>query len=223
MSTARYACGCRRGTVLMESVLVLPLLSVLILATVQFALVWYAQIMTHYAAYNAARAALVYHPAEYSDNGVFFSSRGPCWEAAVTTLSWVSSSVGGGGSMYAVIPNWGVVPCSSHIENQVRLDPNACTEGRSDEPCIKIRLTFDFPLHVPVIGKMIAYALNTTGDEDMWSPTGWSPGAGRYAAAESARHPTMQGDFIRLHAYCMLPKPWSTLRYPRRPAEEAGR
>ena len=47
----------RSGTVLMECVLVLPLLTLLIFSIVQFALIWYAQIMTHYAAYNAARAA----------------------------------------------------------------------------------------------------------------------------------------------------------------------
>ena len=209
----------RRGTVLMESVLALPILTLLIFAIAQFALIFYAQMVTHYAAYNAARAALVYHPAEYSSNGRFFASKGPCWEAAVSSLSWVSSSVdGGGGSLRAAIPGWGVIPNSSHVENQVRIDAGKSAEGGDSEPCIKILLTFDFPLHVPVIGKMISYMLNTTGDEDMWTPTGWSPDADRYAAAEAAAHPTMQGDFIRLHAYCALPKPWASTRFHRRPS-----
>ena len=211
----------RTGTVLMESVLVLPILTLLIFATVQFSLIWYAQLMTHYAAYNAARAALVYNPAEYSENGVFFDSKGPCWEAAVTSLSWLSSSVdGGSGSVHAMIPNWGMVPNSSHIENQVRIDTRESAEGGAKEPCIKVRLTFDYPLHVPVIGKIISYMLNTSGSEDMWSPTGWTPDSGRYAATAAATHPTMKGDFIRIHAYCVMPKPWATTWFHRRPATE---
>ena len=219
----RFKQRCRVGTVLMECVLVLPLLTLLIFAVVQFSLIWYAQLMTHYAAYNAARAALVYNPAEYSENGVFYDSKGPCWEAAVTTLSWLSSSVdGGSGSVHAMIPNWGMVPNSSHIENQVRIDKRESAEGGAKEPCVKVRLTFDYPLHVPVIGKMISYMLNTSGDEDMWSPTGWTPDPGRYAATEAAAHPVMKSDYIRLHAYCVMPKPWATTCFHRRPAAEGG-
>ena len=40
-----------RGTVLMECTLVLPILVSVIFAIVQFALIWYAHLMTHYAAY----------------------------------------------------------------------------------------------------------------------------------------------------------------------------
>ena len=92
----------RNGTVLMETVLVLPLLMTFMFAIVQFALVWYAQLMTHYAAYNAARAALVYHPSEYreTENGTvsskFREKSGVCWQAAVRTLASVSFSPDGG-------------------------------------------------------------------------------------------------------------------------------
>lgn len=53
------------GSVLMETVLVLPVLLALIGAVAQIATIYLAQVMTTYAAYNAARAALVHNPAEY--------------------------------------------------------------------------------------------------------------------------------------------------------------
>ena len=219
--TRSVASAMRHGTVLMECVLVLPLLTLLIFAIVQFALIWYAQIMTHYAAYNAARAALVYHPSEYSDGeGKFFSSKGPCWLAAVNSLSWVSSSIDGGhGSLQAIIPNWGTVPSSSYIENQVRIDVDDSSEGGDREPCIKVRVNFDFPLHVPVIGKMLMYSLNTKKVFDEWTTTGWSPDPATYAASQDAAHPIMQCDYVRLHAYCVMPKPWATTHVCRIPTE----
>ena len=178
----------RSGTVLMECVLVLPVLVTLIFAIAQFALIWYAQIMTHYAAYNAARAALVYNPAEYSDNGVFKSVSGPCWEAAVRSLAWMSSSAGNSGPVaYSHVAGWGLIPNSSQIANQVRINQSE-SEEQSDPPCVKVCVDFEFPLLVPVLGRMIGCFVNGSDD-----------------------------DAIMLHAYSLHPKPWSTARYPRRP------
>ena len=177
---------CHQGTVLMECVLVLPILTAMIFAIVQFALVWNAHLMTHYAAYNAARAALVYNPSDYSENGVFFSAKGPCWKAAVETLAWVSSSVGDGGMP---ISGWGTVPSSSQISNQVRINTAESLLDSDSMPVIRMKVEFDFPLHVPFIGHVIA------------------------KCADPSR-----SDAITLHAYSAVPKPWSTVRYPKIPA-----
>ena len=217
----------RRGTVLMETVLVLPLLTTFMFAIVQFALVWYAQLMTHYAAYNAARAALVYHPSEYSENGAFLADKGPCWQAAVRTLAPISFSPDGGGSALT-IPGWwpsdnGVVPYSSFIKNQVRmhvaadgLDP--CEEG---DGYVKVCVDFDFPLVVPVMGKMIAAfqhgydaATETTRNpaENDWEVWGWNPPDSVRSKTDAAREGhAMKTGFVTLHAYCILPKPYSTV------------
>ena len=229
----------RAGTVLMETVLVLPLLMTSMFAIVQFALVWYAQLMTHYAAYNAARAALVYHPSEYreTENGTvsskFLEKSGVCWQAAVRTLAPVSFSPDGGESKLTV-PGWwtatdGRVPYASYIEEQVRLHvaPNAGNGDESPEPCeegdgyVKVCVDFDFPLVVPVMGKMIASfyhgydaateTLKNPAQND-WEVWGWNPPDAVRGKTDAAREGhAMKTDYVTLHAYCILPKPYSTV------------
>ena len=232
----------KRGTVLMETVLVLPILTLLIFAIVQFVLIWYARIMTQYAAYNAARAALVYHPGEYRDVEMpskrvkpeFLPDRGPCWKAACRTLAWASSSPewqsedGGGGSKLG-IPGWyDSIPHSSHIENQVRIVvKNAGGELESVEmtnaPVVRVTVDFDCPLHVPVIGRMLAYLDKVEGKTpskyEVW---GWNPDAGGLAELDSCRHKTMKVDFITLRATAILPKPYRTSHFARIPTGSAG-
>lgn len=183
----------------MECVLVLPLLTLLIFSIVQFALIWYAQIMTHYAAYNAARAALVYNPAEYSNGGSFKVSGGPCWQAACQTLAWVSSSpnwdsatLGEDGAYRLSVPGWFSIPHSDHIAQQVRIVSGKSEEGIAGLPAVKVTVAFDFPLLVPVIGTMLA---------------GFA-GSGGY-------HPTMNVDYVTLHSTVVMPKLWSSSRFAR--------
>lgn len=219
MPKGRQRQSCRTGTVLMECVLVLPLLTALIFAVVQFSLIWYAQIMTHYAAYNAARAALVYHPGEYRDSGGdggFLPKSGPCWRAACQTLSWVSSSPNRGKDLYQ-IPGCGEVPSSYMIEDQVRIS----TSSSEGEGWVKVRVEFDFPLHVPVIGKMIAFAAHAEDAVSTWQTTGWQPSAeGSARIHQVAEAHPLATDYITLHARSMLAKPWSTARFARVPQSE---
>lgn len=230
----------RSGTVLMECVLVLPLLTLLIFSIVQFALIWYAQIMTHYAAYNAARAALVYHPGEYrkvDEKGnvsqTFQMNSGVCWEAACRTLAWVSNSpswdsdrLGGLGTGFAV-PGWwptgggkySPIPSSSHTENQVRIVNDLdWTVEMTNAPVVKVTVAFDYPLHVPVIGRMIAYLEHIEdAHPSEWSVTGWTPTADGIAVLDSLHHPTMDVDYVTLISTVMVPKPWKSTHYARRP------
>ncbi|MGN0833640.1 MAG: TadE/TadG family type IV pilus assembly protein [Kiritimatiellia bacterium] len=233
----------RRGTVLMETLLTLPLLAALAFAIVQFSLVWYAQLMTHYAAFNAARAALVYNPSEYRTNVngvvVFKTSSGPCWQAAVRTLAPVSFSPAGGSSKLTA-GGWffpdadgnptHLLPYASHIGAQVRLLAHdtdasygedgdtqslACEEGGG---YVKVCVEFDFPLVVPVIGKMLAY-FQHVGDPgyggatpaDDWQVTGWhAPSTGNEKLAEIRSAHRLGTDYLTLHAFCVLPKPYLT-------------
>lgn len=215
----------RSGTVLMECVLVLPLLTLLIFSIVQFALIWYAQIMTHYAAYNAARAALVYHPGEYREVDekkrvlpTFQKKSGVCWEAACRTLAWVSSSPDGGGTGFG-IPGWyAQIPNSSHIERQVRVAQGE-TESfeMTNAPVVRVTIEFDCPLHVPVIGHMLAYfdKMEETSPStyEIW---GWKPDTAGEAELKGRVHDAMKTDFITLRATAILPKLWKTTRFARK-------
>lgn len=241
MNEARYKTGGTRscasasntGTVLMECVLVLPLLTLLIFAIVQFALIWYAQIMTHYAAYNAARAALVYHPGEYREvdekgqvTDKFLKTSGVCWEAACRTLAWVSMSPDGGGSGFG-IPGWwkqgdgyAPIPASSYVQNQVRVvDDLASSCELTNAPAVKVTLEFDFPLHVPVIGKMIAYFAHVEESHpSRWEVTGWQPSAKGVVALDAHNALTAMGiDYVTLTATSLMPKLWSSKRFARHP------
>lgn len=236
----------KRGTVLMETVLVLPILTLLIFAIVQFALIWYAQIMTHYAAYNAARATLVYHPSEYSTTNrfgktIFLKKSGPCWKAACRTLVWVSSSPEwnheGKGSAFGV-PGWwptgngyAPIPNSSYIEQQVRIVENAPdseemtnapvdSEETTNAPVVRVTVEFDYPLHVPVIGRMIAYfdkvEKNYPSQYEVW---GWSPEAEGMAELDTLKRKTMDVDLITLSATALLAKPYQTTHFARIPSD----
>jgi len=221
-----------RGTVLMETVLVLPILTLLIFAIVQFALIWYAQIMTQYAAYNAARATSVYHPGEYriSDEKKrvtekFMVRSGPCWDAACRTLAWVSSSpawdkarLGEGSSSEFAIPGWyAAIPNSSYIEQQVRIVYTNSVE-MTNAPVVRVTVEFDYPLHVPVIGHMLAYFDKVEDDfPSSYEVWGWRPDAAGEIEAKSRVHKTMGIDYISLQATAILPKPWHTSHFARKP------
>ena len=74
------------GTALMEFVLVMPILVFMIFCTIQLSLVCMAKQLTHYAAYSAARAVVVYHPDDFSSNGVFYTQKVVAHRAACTVL-----------------------------------------------------------------------------------------------------------------------------------------
>lgn len=229
------------GSVLMETLIVMPPLTMLVFIIVQFALVWYAQIMTHYAAFNAARAALVYHESEYRKVGndgrvltEFRDCSGPCWQAAVRSLAPVSFSPYGGTSRLAVPVAKGdggllkAIPNSSFITNQVAMH---VSEDGGLKPCletngyVKVCVKFDFPMVVPVAGKMLAYFYHALDPEtdgadvgDEWQVWGDSPDKQRSAKVAEARasHP-MKTCYVTLHAYCVLSKPYRTSRWALRP------
>ena len=86
-----------RGSVLLEFIIVMPVLLLLIFGTVQFALILMAKQLTQYAAFNAARAAIVYNPKDYrvpnaTEGKGFFSNSGPVHQAAVTSLAFSVSA-----------------------------------------------------------------------------------------------------------------------------------
>ena len=92
-----------RGSIMLETAVVLPILVLIIFFIIQITFVWTAKQMTYYAAYCGARAALVYNPADYNaiqrDDGSWatngFIRRGVVHRAACTVLSWVSWSLAG--------------------------------------------------------------------------------------------------------------------------------
>ncbi len=212
--------GPRSGTVLMEAILCLPILLFLVTGIVQFARLWEAKLLTKHAAYNAARAALVYNEKDYATrkNGriEFKTQGGAVWLAAVNTLAWRSStdSSQGEDANYS-FPGFEGDPgyrigSSAFVRDQVRIVPSQSWESNG---MVRVAVRFECPLLFSV------FALGSVQDranehsdpdarirplvhdpaEDSRSRSRWDWGTPHVSLVES----------------CVLPKPWSTVWYPR--------
>lgn len=219
----------RSGSVLMEAVLCLPLLLFLVTGIVQFARIWEARLFTRHAAYNAARAALVYNVAEYADIDkatgkiTFKGTSGPVWVSAVNTLAWKSATSANGGNAsdnYAFpgfLDNESYrIDNSAFIRSQVMIDGNESWESNG---VVRVTVKFKFPLLFSVfalgsvqgnpesekdIGPDAEVALVHDVSEDIAPHADWEDSIPHILLAES----------------CLLPKPWSTANYPRVSSQE---
>ena len=213
----------RSGTVLMEAVLCLPILLFLVSAIVQFARIWEARLFTKHAAYNAARAALVYNVEEYASSSAgkkieFRPTSGPVWLAAVNTLAWKSAthSSAGRDADYA-FPGFGKDPDyrianSAFIRQQVRIDKTGSWESNG---AVRVTVQFKFPLLFSVFA---LGAMQGHPDED--------PAPLVHPPPDSHSQGTRWDDaaipHILLTESCTLPKPWSSARHPRVSSAEAS-
>ena len=181
---------------MMETVIVLPVLLMLITGIVQFARIWQARLMVWYAAYNAARTALVYHPTAYGggDGGVihFMERDGVAWAAAVNTLAWVSATPDAADGFW--MPTVGILPNSSGIAGQVRIVPEQSWERNG-----MVRVTVEF--QYPTLFKVVDVSSVFQGT--------------RPSAAERDAMGILNAPTITLTETCILPKPWTTLAFPK--------
>lgn len=207
----------RSGTVLMEAVLCLPLLLLLVTGIVQFARIWEARLMVQYAAYNAARAALVYNPADYGDASVpgqffFYEHRGPVWQAAVNTLAWKSATENGSANLlFPGFAGKNAVPNSTGIWGAEGFEQISVHMGRSWESngMVCVTINFQFPLLFSIF------------DPSLLTPS--ERGASGSGDEEGGKDPLALVNDMKtfsLTESCVLPKPWSTDLYPRLSLEE---
>ncbi|MBR1837550.1 MAG: pilus assembly protein [Kiritimatiellae bacterium] len=191
---------------LMEAVLCLPLLLLLVTGIVQFARIWEARLFTQYAAYNAARAALVYNPADYADlsvpgRTVFHEHQGPVWQAAVNTLAWKSATENSSSSL--LFPGFAPgdrVPDSAAIWGETTIFPGRSWESNG---MVCVTVNFQFPLLFRIFDpSLLVSGGNESGDGD-------------------PMHSLNDFATVSLTESCVLPKPWSSAHYPRLSREES--
>ena len=188
----------KRGSILAETVLVMPLLLLLIFGIIQFALIWTAKQMTAYAAFCATRAIMVVPPAEQQK-----AAR----DAAKVALSWMCIADNGSGRIS--IPGWGTIPGSGSVDDRVTATILPNCDGTAD-PVAAVKVEFKYPLLVPgmVVNKIIGNAKNAPaldGNADFYGDLSRSAG----------RPPEMFGwPYIELTETCVLPMPYSTANFP---------
>lgn len=78
-----FARGFRRGQAAVESAIVIPLMTFMILGVLQLAMIQHAKIMTDYAAYNAARAGIVWNADRWMMENAAIISLLPTYEGLV--------------------------------------------------------------------------------------------------------------------------------------------
>ncbi len=198
-----------RGTALMEFVLIMPIFVFMIFCIIQLSLVCMAKQLTHYAAYSAARAAIVYNPADFSEDGKFYSNKGVVHRAACTALSWLGQMPGGPEPLN--VPGWGTVPGSGFIGRQVFIDPEA-SQFFTDVPAVKVTVAFRYPLHIPFAGSIIGY-FNSGGTADgNWDLVGLLPTDMPEKMKDNKLGETPA---FLMRESCILPMPWDNNMFPR--------
>ena len=228
-----------RGSVLMEFVIVAPMLLLLIFGIIQFAYIFMAKQLTFYAAYSAARTALVYNIKDYTkstkaddsdSSDDFLPDRGPLYLAACTVMSWMN--FGDGSADFPFFPKgtadvWWQVRISGK-ERIVKL-------GSDKLPTVAVTVHYYCPLLVPLVGDMLAYVLAGKVDSsgsvpkknDSWEIFGWVPGDDYSTAMQSV---TLTEDtpkkkiyryngipVVHLQETCYMVKPYKTSTYARIP------
>jgi hypothetical protein len=137
---------------MLEFVLAFPLVLLLILGSIQIAHIWVARMVVHYAAYSAARAALVCHTSEYSS----FSDGSPHGpeRAAERVTAWVVMGERPA-ETDVTVPGWGDIPGSGAAGRKTR-----CEVVESEPWNVKATVQLDFALIVPIAGPLIGWSVH---------------------------------------------------------------
>ena len=194
----------RRGSVMMETVIVMPILLFLIFVIVQFAHIWTAKQMVSYAAFCATRAITVVPPGE---------QHAAALNAAKMALSWMCLVDRDEGSDARVtVPGWGEIPGARSVGNRVGIA--VMQSGVSNNvPVAAVSVTFRFPLLISAmaVNKVLGMAASN-------APTSMDDGEyGFYANLDRMAGNPGEIDgwpFVTLSETCVLPMPYSTARFP---------
>jgi len=207
----------RCGSVLAETVLVMPLLLLLIFGILQFAQIWMARQMVVYAASCAARAMTVVHPVEQADAAD---------KAAKLALSWLCLVETTGESGEKALPGvaiagWGRIPGSGSVDRRVVVSvlsnsvTNVAFDGTDDKnPFVGATVSFRFPLLIP--GMAINSILGNFANRRSQSLPRSADFYGNLARASA--NPIVDSidgwPYVDLRETAVLPMPYSPANYP---------
>jgi len=181
------------GSVMLEFVLAFPVILTLMLACMQFAHIWMAKQVVHYAAYCAARAALVCEKGEYHGK-----DKGP-QQAAEQVCAWVGRGMLAGESDKR-IPGWGSIPGSGGVRRKTKVTIEELGAWN-----IKATVENDFALVFPLVGPMIGWGVNPWQSGSEWIEQ-HADETGDIGRADLVQYP-----HIRFTESVVLPKPYVML------------
>ena len=134
------------GSIMMESVVLLPVVLLVLMAAVQFAHIFFARQITRYAAYSAARSGRVaLTPAAARENALK-AARQAC------SMLALSAPAGNNGSPYA-LPWLGEVAGSQNLDEKISVN---CSPEGSPDGAFATEVVMNFPLVVPVVNSFLS-------------------------------------------------------------------
>ena len=235
-------CRNTSGSILMEFVLVIPILYMLIFGIIQFAYIFLAKQLTFYAAYSAARSALVYNVHEYANwtenessrehsTTQLYPAKGPLFIAACTVLSWMNGGSSPGNGKQIHDTNLLYFPgADSDVWDRVRITGEEHHNANRPRG-VWVKVHYYCPLFVPLVSDMIAATHNLSSPADDWTTVGWLP----TDLPEHSKNPqdTNIGNLpniaringllsLRLEESCYMAKPYETVTFARIPEEDKG-
>jgi Flp pilus assembly protein TadG len=193
MNAARFAPRRRRGSVLMECTLVMPLLFMLIMGVCQMAHLLTARLMLRYASFCAARAVLVSHDSEAQAHAT---------DAAQKVMGWLGLYAPGSGAEAIAIDGWGNVP-DSYIGGAKSGAVQARIDGGASYGEVKVTVAYKLPLVFPVFSVLLA-------DKD--SPRPMEPGIHVFSYVEPPDDKPLKTKplfpVLTMSDTVRLPRPW---------------
>lgn len=177
----------KRGSMLMEFVLTMPILVLLMFFVVQLTFLGLAHECTAYAAYCGARSLLSVNALE---------TQSAAQNAAERALSWLHpQGLKSDKEPSWLVPGWGKVPGSDTIADHVSVEIDVAAmaltlTGQSSLTVVTV--TYDCPLMIPVIGELMA-----------------SFGKDGRTIKDGEPFP-----YLSIHETCALPLPYSTISHP---------
>lgn len=183
----------RSGSVMLEFVMAFPLILLLMLGCMQITHIWIARQVTVYAAYCAARAALVVPQDEYPAAGK---------QAAEQVCAWAIIGQAEG-EPEKVIPGWGTIPGTGAIGRGTKV----VTMIRQVDPWnVSATVTFDFGLVMPVAGPVIGWLVNPWNENSEWLEQRADDTGNMHRFVDSVQYP-----HVRFRETVVLSKPYVTL------------
>ena len=151
-----------QGSVLVESVLLLPVVLLVFMAAAQFAHIFYARQIVEYASYSGARAGRL-GSADTIQTNAYNAARQIC---SVIALTAPAGSAGDA----VTLPWLGEVAGSQNLDEKLSVD---CTEQPGESVTCTVQM--DFPLVVPIVREFVAGLLRFTAAGDGRLLTGGAP------------------------------------------------
>ena len=203
MTRSVQSAAMRKGTMLMEFVLTMPILFMLIMLVIQFAQVMLARQMVAYAAFCSTRSMLCSKPSEWQGSGKSSCAH----QAARRALAWINIYGDPNGTANGVlVPGWGHVPESDSVDKRLNV-----TTSISQARYVKSTVAYKFPLLVPVAGQMVGFLSKDRAENSLYVSSetmmaGWTGETGDLVD---------EIPYILLTETCVLPLPYSTVNMPK--------